>query len=571
MKRITAIVTILVTTCLMVCANDSIQREVTIVKDFTPIVRDADKINSLPPIATPSFERRAVNYCFDATASQVPTIATDVNIPYTPLYENVSKQHRGYIDVNMGNRWAIAANAGYRIVDNKKDQLNLGLQFTSFNWDIPVNSQATTIQEDKTLKNYYDIRAGLHYAHIFDNNITAAFNGTYRYIDFNYYGVAGDPIIGLPSHPFQKAQNFIAEITVDNSDAHQYDFEQWHITGGYSLYRNANGTYIPDASNEHHAFIEGAYNYMIDDYWSVGGDATFDYLLYNGLIPAGSDIDNLINSGTKLNTRTEYVFMARLNPHADWRGDRMHFHAGAKIDISAGDGTIFRFAPDIHFKWEFIENYFISASVDGGKKLHTWHDISQYCIYFDPSQRIPSTYSPLDSRLGVQLHFIPEITLSIYGGYEIATDALFQSIGHSSRAISWQAIEANCLKAGASINADVCQFLSLSIDATYRNWVHNGTAISCDRPRWVGNARIDIHPIEQLDIELGYNMQLGRDFGSYGRLDDIHNLHVSAIYSPLHWLSIKAYGNNLLNRRYDYYYGMPAPQAQFLLGVGIKF
>ena len=543
----------------------------TIVKDFTPIVRDAEKINSLPPIGTPSFERRAVNYCFDAATTQVPSVATNVNIPYSPLYENIAKRHRGYIDLNMGNYMTMSANAGYRIVDTPKDQLNLALQFTSLNWDIPVNTHATTIPEEETWQNFYDLRAKLRYAHIFDNNITVSLNGAYRYLDFNYYGVAGDPIPGLSSHPFQKAQNFVGEIRVDNSNAYQYDYEQWYITGGYSLYRNNNGTYLTDASGEHHAYIDGSYSYMLDDYWSVGGDAELDYLLYNGLIPAGSDIDELIASGAALNTRTEYVFMARLNPHADWRRDRMHFRAGVKIDISAGDGTIFRFAPDIHFKWEFVENYFLYASIDGGKKLHTWHDISQYCIYFDPSQRVPSTYTPFDSRLGVQLHIIPELSLSLYGGYEVATDALFQSIGHSSRAISWQPIDANCLKAGARIDANICQYLTLALDATYRLWKHDGTAITYNRPRWEGNARATIHPIEKLDIELGYNLQLDRDFGSYGRLDNVHNLQASVIYSPLHWLSVKAHGNNLLNRSYDYYYGLPAPRAQVMLGVGIKF
>ena len=570
MKRIIAITTLLFTTCCMVFANDSIQREVTITKDFTPIVRDAEKINSLPPIGTPDFERRAVNYCFDAAATQVSTIATNVNIPYSPMYENIAKRHRGYFDLNIGTYLAMSANAGYRFVDTKKDQLNIGLQFTSLNWDIPVNSHATTIPEEKTRQNFYDARAGLHYAHIFDNNITVALNGAYRYLDFNYYGVSGDPIATLPSHPFQKVHNFMAEIKVDNSEAYQYDYEQWHITGGYSLYRNNNGTYLPDASSEHHAYIDGAYSFMLDDYWCVGGDAELDYLLYNGLIPAGSDIDDLIAADNDLNTRTEYVFMARINPHADWRANRMHFRGGIKVDISAGDGTIFRFAPDIHFNWEFVENYFVFASIDGGKQLHTWNDISQYCIYFDPSQRIPSSYTPLDSHLGVKLHFIPELSLSLHGGYEIVADALFQSIGHSSRAISWQTIDANCFKTGARIDANISSYVTLTLDAAYRLWKHDGTAITYNRPRWEGNAHVTIHPHNQFDVELGYNMQLDRNFGVYGSLSDIHNLQASVIYSPLHWLSIKAHGNNLLNRRYDYYYGLPAPRIQAMIGVGIK-
>ena len=62
-------------------SNDSLRREVTIVKDYTPIVKEASKINSLPPVSTPAFERKPVTYRYDATPAEISITTSNVAIP----------------------------------------------------------------------------------------------------------------------------------------------------------------------------------------------------------------------------------------------------------------------------------------------------------------------------------------------------------------------------------------------------------------------------------------------------------------------------------------------------------
>lgn len=568
MKRLCFILAIFTALAVQAQDSDTLRHEVVIIKDYVPTVREAEKINTMPPISTPSFTRSAVKYNYNALSAPVPTFATNVNLPYSRLDEELGRQYKGYADLSMGAYMTMAANAGYQILHTKNNLLNVGLQFTSLNWDIPVNSTAAKTIEEATRQTYYDARVGLNYAHIFNNDITASVQGAYRFLSFNYYGVAGNAPFFYPSHPFQQANNFYIEATVDNKEAQDYDYEHWSATAGYSLYTNHNGAYIPHASNEHHAYADVNYDYMLNSHWRIGGSIDIDYLQYNGVIGASAHADNITYD---IIPNTQSLFMMRLLPHIAWDKDKMHFDAGVKIDISAHDGTVARFAPDINFKWEFIDNYFVYAAINGGKKLHTWNDVSQYCIYFDPSKRIPSTYTPLDANLGFHLHFIPEFTLSAFGGYEYSVDALFQRVGYSSQALTWQKIDASCIKAGVRVDANIGEYVTIGADATYRLWKHDGHVISYNRPRWEGNARIIVHPIEKLDIEVGYNAQLNRDYGVYGKLNDIHNLNASATYRLFDWISIFAQGNNLLNRHHDYYYGMPAPRIQGMLGVGLKF
>lgn len=565
MKKLSIIISILFIS-IAAQATDSLQREVTIVREFTPIAREADKINTLPPIGTPTFNRSAVRYNFDATSSPITSRKTVVEMPFSPRDIAGKKPHRGYADFAMGSYLAMAANAGYHIIDTPKDKLNAGLQFTSLNGNIPVNTQLTTIPEDNTKQTFYDLRTGVNYAHIFNNNLTWSIDGAYRFLHFNYYGVTGTQPAGNTPHPLQTTHNFYVEMQLDNSEARDYDFEFWRITGGYSLYSNLGGAYINTPSQEHHAYLNGFYRHMLNNAWNVGANVDLNYLQYNGVLPIGT---NLVN--TPAQPTSEHIVMASILPHFEWKNSRADFSIGAKMDISVGDGTLFRFAPHLHFNWEFIENYFLYIQADGGKRLNTWNDISKYCIYFDPSQRIPSSYSPVDGRLGLRFHFIPELSLTLYGGYEVAQEALFQALGYAPQTITWRTLDAQCIKAGAQIDLNIGEYVTFSADGAYRAWQHNGYQISYNLPRWEGNARLNIDPIEKVNVNVSYNMALGRDYGNYGRLADIHNLQATVQYQPLEWLSVKLHGNNLLNRAHDYYYGMPAPGILIMGGVGLKF
>lgn len=552
--------------------NDSLRREVTIVKDFTPIVREASKINTLPPVVTPSFDRRPVNYSYNANPAQTHTTASFVPMPSSEQDKTIRKHHRGYLDFGIGTYLAMTGNAGYHILHSGKDRLNIGLQYTSLNGNIPVNSSFPTESETKSKQTFYDSRIGLHYDHRFDSDVTFALNGAYRFVNFNYYGVAGNLPSNRDSHPFQWAHNFFVEFKADNRAAIAYDYRQWNVTAGYSLYSNRWGAYVPDASSEQHAYLYTSLYSEINSGWNAGADINIDFLQYKGIYPAGTRADDIIHNPNLSATQIQSVFMAEALPHIDWNGKKAHFRAGIRAFISVNDGTIFRFAPDIHFNWEFIDNYFLYFNIDGGKQLHTWNAISRHCIYFDPSQRVPSTYVPLDATGGFSFHFMPEISLSAYGGYEIASSALFQSVGQSSQAIAWQALNATCVKAGAKTDINISRFLTLSLEGIYRLWRHDKTYMSFDRPRWEASACMALHPHSKFDIQLGYNMQLGRDFGIIlGKLADIHNLQASASYHPFDFLSIFIQGNNLLNRNHDYYYGLPAPKIQVMGGIELTF
>ena len=110
MKRYILLLVTILTTVGCIYANDTLQREVTIVRNFTPVVRPTEKINTLPPVTTPHFGTAPVSYAFDAYSTEVNSKSSKVAIPYVDSNEELMKRYNGYATFDMGMYMSMAAN-----------------------------------------------------------------------------------------------------------------------------------------------------------------------------------------------------------------------------------------------------------------------------------------------------------------------------------------------------------------------------------------------------------------------------------------------------------------------------
>ena len=97
---------------------------------------------------------------------------------------------------------------------------------------------------------------------------------------------------------------------------------------------------------------------------------------------------------------------------------------------------------------------------------------------------------------------------------------------------------------------------------------------------------VKLHPVKPLTLYAGYNMATGRKYiwkelnpldsqnaqkVMRGTLKNIHNVKVGASYTFGNDVTLFAQVDNLLNRRYEYYYGMPAQRLNFMAGFAVNF
>ena len=473
----------------------------------------------------------------------------------------------------MGNYLNINANAGIRIVDRQRDQLLFWYSHNSTNGTL-----AYLTDNNKTHQRRNDNKLNLAYTHTFDRvswNTTAY----YRYNGFNYYG--------MPLYNIDKNRLAGLSTTTDQQTVQHYGFDtriaskpnkEFNYTAEIS-YRGYNSDlglfYGQRGVLENHLSTRLDGSAPLGDTYLIGVAVGMDNLIYNRC------------------DRENYTVL-RANPYFGIEKEALKFRAGAVVDLSIHDNTIFRIAPDVQLEWEFEKLWFLYTSLTGGKSLNTWEKMSAITAYVDPSRKMSNTYTPTDFTVGLRTATFKQLHFTLYGGIKYSIDALFdyrwqyiEATGTGGRltrpVVSFYATDAYAWKAGFEIQYNPRDFFKAHLAWEHNEWHQQGSKarIRSSQPRNEWKAGVTVVPIRPLDISadlyfadgLGYrNLTEGMvDYPSSGNLPNIVTLNLGAIYRLNKHIHFSAQLNNLLSKRTDLFYGMPAQRFHFLVGAGVVF
>ena len=551
--------------------KNTLQRAVTIEKEFTPIVQDASKINVIPEMEVSASARPDIRYTeWKNARNETPTLDL---LPAGDGGVEAPDRQRGYAQIEMGNYLNINANAGIRIVDRQRDQLLFWYSHNSTNGTL-----AYLTDNNKTHQRRNDNKLNLAYTHTFDR---ASWNTTayYRYNGFNYYS--------MPLYNIDKNRLAGLSTTTDQQTVQHYGFDtriaskpnkEFNYTAEIS-YRGYNSDlglfYGQRGVLENHLSTRLDGSAPLGDNYLIGVAVGMDNLIYNRC-----DRDN-------------YTVL-RANPYFGIEKEALKFRAGAVVDLSIHDNTIFRIAPDVRLEWEFEKLWFLYTSLTGGKSLNTWEKMSAITAYVDPSRKMSNTYTPADVTVGLLTATFKQLHFTLYGGIKYSIDALFdyrwqyiEATGTGGRltrpVVSFYATDAYAWKAGFEIQYNPRDFFKAHLAWEHNEWHQQGSKarIRSSQPRNEWKAGVTVVPIRPLDISadlyfadgLGYrNLTEGMvDYPSSGNLPNIVTLNLGAIYRLNKHIHFSAQLNNLLSKRTDLFYGMPAQRFHFLVGAGVVF
>lgn len=551
--------------------KNTLQRAVTIEKEFTPIVQDASKINVIPEMEVSASARPDIRYTeWKNARNETPTLDL---LPAGDGGVEAPDRQRGYAQIEMGNYLNINANAGIRIVDRQRDQLLFWYSHNSTNGTL-----AYLTDNNKTHQRRNDNKLNLAYTHTFDR---ASWNTTayYRYNGFNYYG--------MPLYNIDKNRLAGLSTTTDQQTVQHYGFDtriaskpnkEFNYTAeiSYRGYNSDLGLFYGQRG-----VLENHLSTRLDGSAPLGD---------NYLIGVAVGMDNLIYNRCD---RENYTVL-RANPYFGIEKEALKFRAGAIVDLSIHDNTIFRIAPDVRLEWEFEKLWFLYTSLTGGKSLNTWEKMSAITAYVDPSRKMSNTYTPADFTVGLRTATFKQLHFTLYGGIKYSIDALFdyrwqyiEATGTSGRltrpVVSFYATDAYAWKAGFEIQYNPRDFFKAHLAWEHNEWHQQGSKarIRSSQPRNEWKAGVTVVPIRPLDISadlyfadgLGYrNLTEGMvDYPSSGNLPNIVTLNLGAIYRLNKHIHFSAQLNNLLSKRTDLFYGMPAQRFHFLVGAGVVF
>ncbi|MDR2805899.1 MAG: hypothetical protein LBB85_09755 [Dysgonamonadaceae bacterium] len=572
--------------------NPDLQRELTLEKEYSPHLRDANKLNSLPEIKEPEAPKTKVefsNYTLDYPLS--PYFQKLGVINYFPGFAD--SDQRGYLTGGLGTLFNIDGDAGYQILQSETNRLSIFASHRSSNGNVSYLQKDDVKRKMKINDNWL----GVDFLHRFKKAALSA-DAQYTYSAFNYYG-------------FPPPFLFFMYLEEDNLPEYNFSVNQVNnLMKTHLGLTSAENEGLNYRLNLTHTLLEHRRADIIELTGKTENRILLDVDLYahiNATTGIGTDIavktyfyhmpDDLRRISNDFLGNHDYTTII-LDPYLTLEGDTWNARLGIKENIQLGGIKKFLLAPDIRFYWRPSDPVLLYLTVDGGIKDNSDYNIYYENRYLNPQYRIYDSRSPLDAKLGLTFSPVNAWSVNLFSAYQWVKKEHFYfnewyfnfPVSESSatgQKMLPQYADAQVFQLGGSMKYHYQDQWDLGLKVVYNQWkvtkfsdkINTNSfseLIAWNQPVFTGdwNVGYKITAIP-LRMDLNYHLETGRkavDMGSTTiQMKNIHDVNVAATYTIHKDLSVFGKINNLLFQKYDLWYGYPAQGFNIMLGANLKF
>ena len=518
--------------------DTTLNRTVVVEQEYAPLLRDADKVNALPPVDEPEVTPRPVEY--DVAVSPAAQVPLDTLQAYAAA-ETRPTATPGYVRAGYGNYNNLDVYADYLFRLSPDDRLRL-----TFGMDGMDGKLDWGDGEPKWDAFDYRTRAALDYTHRFrrvDLDVAGRFGlRNFNLLPDSYAGkqkfTSGDVCLGVASTDADLPVQFRA------------------------------GTNLMFYQRQHALGFDGAQEVLARtkaDVWGVlsEGQAVGVALQMDNAVYAKNDFEN-------------YTALS-LTPYYTYEDDRWNLRAGVHVDPAFGFKSELRVAPDVRVRYAFPANAVLYLQATGGRLLNDFRRLESVSPYAEPAGQLASTYEQVNAALGVKWGTAWGYRMHLYGGYQNLKDDVFYCelpAGVDSYALGLGTWDTDNFYFGAEISYDYRDIFRLSAQGVYRYWDTDGAGeemgVLAFKPVAEGHVRLEIHPVRPLRVHVGYR-KVTRAEVEDERLDAIDNLYAGATYDLFPGIGVYARLDNLLNKTYQYDWFRPTEGFNLVGGVTFRF
>ncbi|MDR3251882.1 MAG: TonB-dependent receptor [Tannerella sp.] len=568
--------------------QQNMNREMTLEREYDPIVQDAAKVNILPEVPEIVITKRPIVYS-DYTAPVSTKKIINV-LPSSVLMTDVEHGMRnGYLHLGGGMSMNLVGDIGYKLINTDADVLSAYFSHRS------ANGNVTPLDGDyeKRKAKFNDNLAALDLKHFFDN-ITLNLGGNFGYSTFNYYGIYSPPDIA--SSPYadpdtatnqsNRIINVYAGVATNSTASTGY-----HIGVDYTGFKQKYSLSKElDGMNENNFGINLGLNSPENDGKRFGADLKMNFLSYTAAMQ--SRLPRLDSAAF------DARFDATLNPYFLLEDEKLRLLVGVNLSLTTQGGETDVFAsPNMSLDVPFANTGLFYIKLGGGLASNTMAELSRTNRYINPAFTPDPSKTWADAKLGVSSSPSAGLWFDLFAGYKYTVAEVLYSPFVDSEYDAFKNVSVayqptvQRFNVGASLKYDYRRLFDFYIKGVFNSynlkheetWKNAYMDHSIDKdteieayglPSLTLNLGINARPLTPLTISLDYCMLSGL----YARVNmenvemkSINDLRLRASWKFGDTFGVYAQFNNLLFQKQELYYGYPLQPFTAMAGININF
>lgn len=560
--------------------DTTLNRQVSLEREYTPTIQDASKMNTLPALHEPPKKNYDIKF-----ENSIPNI----NIASYPIGDPGSgdiktkidySKHRGYFSFGAGMFSNLEGAAGYRVVDSENDRFDIFATHNSIDGKIKYLNPDPRLNEAKSKNMENLIKA--RYSHEFES-LTWHLDGSFFNNTFNYYGnpyIFGssneDPLL---HKGFMKNNQRVNVIEAETGIASKEQSDAMYYSANVK-YNNFSTKYGPNTN-----------------YDGISG-SIFDALV-NIAAPVQTDHKAGVEGGIFFQTFSDKDFLANLDrdpfhnltifkakPYYSIESGDFKLSLGVNINWASDIENKFVVAPAVKTSFQFNEKNLFYLNIGGGINDNNVVEMNRVNRYINPESRVFISQTLYDAQIGIRSGAINGFEFDIFGGYKYTKDEhLFVPYNASAWGNVSEMLYANIGAGhfGGVLKTKLIPYTDLSLKALthfYNVSKYTLSESTLDKkeawglPSFTLDFNADFSFIDNLTFSVNYIFEGGRKAyvnNASTNMDNVNELNIKGSYHILDWLSLYVKANNIMNQKYERYYGYTNQGLNLLGGINLKF
>lgn len=559
--------------------DKNLNREMTLEREYDPSVQDASKINSLPAVKEPVIRKSPIGYA-DFTLPVEPQKELGILSSGRVMTDLPYNKRRGYFNFGGGNYLNLNGDIGYHILNTDKDRLRISFSHRSTNGKIKLLvSDGEPAVKSKAKLN--DNLGGIDFTHEFEK-VALLMEAKYGYSAFNYYGYYPGMASGSDTGKNQANQQVFFKAGVESKKSETFNYlleaEYRSFSHKYGLSADYHGV------KENAVGVSFDVNADFDGNKRIGLAGKVDYLGYT--FPSAYK-----DRFAGFNNHAEIT----LTPYFALSDDNWKLKLGVNAMLITGEEKKFFVSPNVQAELGVGDATVLYADLSGRIHANSVYDVSLQNRYANPVNAVMASRTWLDGTVGIRSGVLPGFWFDVFAGYNITDKNHFFIPSVISYAPSaWRNMgnavytDSRVFRVGASLKYQYQKLLDLNLKGVYNSWhvsdydainvpASHGKPKAWNKPEFELEAGIRVKPVDKVAVGLGYYLGAGRytvlNTATWEnvKMKNISELNLTGSYLFNDTFSIYLKFNNVLNRKYDLFYGYTAQGFNAMLGVNINF